>query len=81
MFLPERVTGLAAGRGRDRARDIATVTKTRRKAMVELIERGEPAVMLCHWPGMYCNGSKAGFIDFQKVVLSLAKDFKTKRIG
>ena len=21
--------------------------------MVELIERGEPAVMLCHWPGLY----------------------------
>lgn len=39
--------------------------------MVELIERGEPAVMLCHWPGMYCNGTKEGFDDFKKVVLAL----------
>lgn len=43
--------------------------------MVELIERGEPAIMLCHWPGMYCNGTKSGFHDFQKVVLSLAQRF------
>lgn len=43
--------------------------------MVELIERGEPAVMLCHWPGMYCNGTKAGFEDFQRVVLAIASRF------
>ena len=46
--------------------------------MVELIERGEPAVMLCHWPGMYCNGGKAGFIDFQNVVLALAERFRNE---
>ncbi|MGV2339947.1 MAG UNVERIFIED_CONTAM: hypothetical protein LVR18_40125 [Planctomycetaceae bacterium] len=28
--------------------------------MVDLIERGQPALFLCHWPGMYCNGTKAG---------------------
>jgi len=43
--------------------------------MVELIERGEPAVMLCHWPGMYCNGTKEGFHAFQNVVTSLASRF------
>ena len=43
--------------------------------MVELIERGEPAVMLCHWPGMYCNGTKAGFEAFKQVVLSMAARF------
>ncbi len=43
--------------------------------MVELIERGEPAVMLCHWPGMYCNGTKTGFKDFQNVVLAIASRF------
>ena len=29
--------------------------------LVELIRRGEPAIMLCHWPGMYTQGTKAGF--------------------
>ncbi|WP_164104372.1 hypothetical protein [Candidatus Laterigemmans baculatus] len=43
--------------------------------MVELIERRQPAVMLCHWPGMYCNGSLAGFRDFQQVVEAIAGRF------
>ena len=43
--------------------------------MVELIERGEPAVMICHWPGMYCNGTKAGFADFKRVVQSIGSRF------
>lgn len=48
--------------------------------MVELIQRGEPAVMLCHWPGMYCNGQKTGFEDFKRVVLSLAARFGERTI-
>ncbi len=43
--------------------------------MVELIQRGEPAVMLCHWPGMYCNGTNRGFEQFQQVVISLKQRF------
>ena len=43
--------------------------------MVELIERGEPAVMLCHWPGMYCNGTKRGFEAFKHVVQALERRF------
>ena len=43
--------------------------------MVELIERGAPALMLCHWPGMYCNGTKIGFRAFQRVVLSLNEKY------
>ncbi len=39
--------------------------------MVELIERGEPAVMLCHWPGMYTHGTKKGFQAFKQVVVAL----------
>jgi hypothetical protein len=39
--------------------------------MVDLIERGQPALFLCHWPGMYCNGTKAGFRAFQRVVTSI----------
>lgn len=43
--------------------------------MVELIEQRRPAVMLCHWPGMYSNGSKEGFNSFKRVVSSLAMRF------
>jgi hypothetical protein len=46
--------------------------------MVELIEHGKPAVMLCHWPGLYCHGSKQGFLDFQKVVLALHERFSNR---
>ncbi len=48
--------------------------------MVELIEREEPAIMLCHWPGMYCNGSLSGFRAFQRVVTSLNKRFSGKTL-
>jgi hypothetical protein len=43
--------------------------------MVELIERGQPAIMLCHWPGMYTNGTKAGFAAFQQIVTALHQRF------
>lgn len=43
--------------------------------MVELIRASEPAVMLCHWPGMYCNGSLEGFKAFQRVVLTLKEHY------
>lgn len=43
--------------------------------MVELIKRGEPAIMLCHWPGMYCNGTHTGYKDFKRIVLSLKEHF------
>lgn len=29
--------------------------------MVEVIDHGEPAIMVCHWPGIYFNGDKVGF--------------------
>ncbi len=44
--------------------------------MVELIERRQPAVMLCHWPGIYSNGSKDGFHAFQRIVSSLADRYR-----
>ncbi len=43
--------------------------------MVELIQRRQPAVMLCHWPGIYSNGSKEGFKSFQRIVQSLDRRF------
>lgn len=39
--------------------------------MPEVIRRGEPAILVCHWPGIYCNGKETGFRIFQQVVLRL----------
>lgn len=36
--------------------------------MVEVIDRGEPAIMVCHWPGIYYNGTEHGFKVFRTVV-------------
>jgi hypothetical protein len=37
----------------------------------EVIRRGEPAVIVCHWPGIYFNGEEVGFKIFQEVVRRL----------
>jgi hypothetical protein len=34
----------------------------------QVIDRGEPAVLVCHWPGIYYNGEELGFRIFQEVV-------------
>ncbi len=39
--------------------------------MVEVIDRGEPALMLCHWTGIYFNGEEVGFKIFQEAVRRL----------
>lgn len=36
--------------------------------MPEVIARGEPAVMVGHWPGFYFNGQEVGFKIFQQIV-------------
>jgi hypothetical protein len=36
--------------------------------MVDVIDSGEPAIMVCHWPGIYYNGEKLGFNIFKEVV-------------
>ncbi len=46
--------------------------------LVELIRRGEPAIMLCHWPGMYTQGTKCGFAALQQVVLALEEHWSEK---
>lgn len=43
--------------------------------MVDLIVARQPAVMLCHWPGIYSNGSEEGFKTFQRIVISLRDRF------
>lgn len=39
--------------------------------LIELIDRGEPGFFLCHWPGLYSNGTKSGFHAFQRVVTTV----------
>ncbi|WP_254511810.1 twin-arginine translocation signal domain-containing protein [Anatilimnocola floriformis] len=37
----------------------------------EVIDRGEPAIMVCHWPGIYFNGEKIGFNILKEIVARL----------
>src|SRR5690606_26260418 len=37
----------------------------------QVIERGEPAILVCHWPGIYVNGEETGFDIFKEVVRRL----------
>ncbi len=48
--------------------------------LVELIERGEPAIMLCHWPGLYTQGTKKGFQECQQAILALEKKYRDSTI-
>ena len=34
----------------------------------EVIDKGEPAILVCHWPGIYYNGEEIGFNIFKEVV-------------
>ena len=39
-----------------------------RGRLPEVIEKGEPAILVCHWPGIYFNGYEVGFKIFQEAV-------------
>lgn len=43
--------------------------------MVDVITRGEPALMVCHWTGIHWNGQELGFKIFQEVVKRLHARF------
>jgi hypothetical protein len=43
--------------------------------MVDVIRRGEPAIIMSHWPGIYYNGQETGFKVFQEVVKRLHSGF------
>ncbi len=43
--------------------------------LVEVITRGEPACIVCHWTGIYFNGEEVGFKIFQEVVRRLHARF------
>ena len=46
-----------------------------RGRMVDVIDSGEPAIMVCHWPGIYFNGDKVGFNILKKVVQRLNQKY------
>ena len=48
--------------------------------LVELIERGDPAIMLCHWPGLYTQGTKKGFQECQQAILALEGRYRDRTI-
>lgn len=37
----------------------------------QVIDRNEPAILVCHWPGIYFNGEEKGFDIFKEVVKRL----------
>lgn len=37
----------------------------------EVIAREEPAILVCHWPGIYYNGEELGFSIFKEIVARL----------
>lgn len=39
--------------------------------LVDVIDRNEPAALVCHWTGIYFNGEEVGFKIFQQVVQRL----------
>lgn len=43
--------------------------------MADVIARGEPAVMVCHWTGIYWNGQELGFKVFQEVTRRLRERY------
>ena len=44
--------------------------------MVDVIESGEPAIMVCHWPGIYFNGERIGFNILKEVKKRLDRKYK-----
>jgi len=57
----------------DLDRFIAPDLKTGR--LVEVIERGQPAILVGHWTGIYFNGEEVGFKILQEVVQRLHRRF------
>ena len=43
--------------------------------VVDVIARGEPAVMVCHWTGIYYSGKETGFTIFREVVGRLRQKY------
>lgn len=48
--------------------------------MIELVERGGPAPMFCHWPGLYNNGAQTGFEQFKRIILALEGRYRDRTL-
>jgi hypothetical protein len=48
--------------------------------MPQVIARGEPAIMVCHWPGIYFNGEEVGFAIFKEAVRRLEAHYSESLI-
>lgn len=48
--------------------------------LVHVIDSGEPALLVCHWPGIYYNGQKLGFNIFKTVVDRLEQKYPDELI-
>jgi hypothetical protein len=47
----------------------------KRGRLPDVIRRGEPAILVAHWPGIYFNGEEVGFKILQEVVARLDRAF------
>ena len=47
----------------------------KRGRLVDVIQSGEPAIMVCHWPGIYFNGEKVGFNILKQIVRRLNEKY------
>jgi hypothetical protein len=59
----------------DQVTDLHITTDFKKGRMVEVIEKGEPACFLTHWPNMYANGAGQNFKSFQVIVKRLNKAY------
>ena len=41
----------------------------------QVIDKGEPAIIVCHWPGIYFNGEEIGFNIFKEVVSRISSRY------
>ncbi|MGE5406343.1 MAG: hypothetical protein ACM3NR_01420 [Methanosarcina sp.] len=48
--------------------------------LVDVIGSGEPAILVCHWPGIYFNGEKTGFNILKEVKKRLDQKYGSKLI-
>jgi len=48
--------------------------------MKELIERADPAVMFCHWAGLYSNGKKTGFDACKRVISTVNSTYADRTV-
>jgi len=55
--------------------DLFITADLQKGRLVEVIDRQEPAFLVCHWPGIYFNGEKTGFNIFKQVVSRLNQKY------